>query len=366
MFYLKSRPILRELLREQLPLVIAVFAVAIAICWYYGYLPGGDREFPVAQVRVPIWHLVWMGFWTGYTMALVGEASGIFSLPYTMSVLQFSSIGVSPTSLITTFINPFGALLGFWRSRQWNLDLALWPCVGALLGAPIGPFVRFYFLSDPEPFKALVGAILFLMSVHLFVQITPWYLNRTVRQRRLKESFDLQLANRRKEGLAPSGLPEGFKIVTLHRSLKSITIGYWGQQQSFNVVTLFLIGFIVGIIASTLGVGGGFMLVPILVSFFGLPIYVLVAISIPFVILLSIMGLISYTITLPALTGQSASPDWAFGLFTASGAIFGAWLGAKTQRFIPETHLKSMLGIVTGAVGVLYMLNYVWKLPFNV
>ncbi len=40
---------------------------------------------------MPIWHLAWMGFWTGYLMAIVGGASGIFSLPYTMAAyhIQF-------------------------------------------------------------------------------------------------------------------------------------------------------------------------------------------------------------------------------------------------------------------------------------
>ena len=84
-----------------------------------------------------------------------------------MSVLQFGSVSVSPTTLIITFLNPFGALLGFWRGRQWNLDLALWPCLGAVIGSPIGPFIRVYWLSDPVPFKALIGVALLLMSVHL-------------------------------------------------------------------------------------------------------------------------------------------------------------------------------------------------------
>jgi hypothetical protein len=61
----------------------------IASILQHGYLAGGNQPFSVAGVRVPIWHLLWMGFWTGYIMALVGEASGIFSLPYSMSILQF-------------------------------------------------------------------------------------------------------------------------------------------------------------------------------------------------------------------------------------------------------------------------------------
>jgi len=365
--FLAQNPLLREFLRDQVPMIAVVFGLGLlAAHLQYGFVPGGDVAFPIAGVRVPLWHLVWMGFWTGYLMAIVGEASGIFSLPYTMSVLEFTSVSVSPTSLITTFLNPFGALLGYWREKQWNLDLALWLCIGAILGSPIGPFIRVYWLSDPVPFKAVIGIVLFFMSVHLWIQTTSWYLQRTTRQREFKERFDKMMQARLADGKAPSGLPSDFRIVTEERSWKRLTISYWGERRSFSVPAMVLIGFIVGIVASALGVGGGFMLVPILVSFYGLPMYVLVAGTIPFVIVLSITGLISYTLTLPMLTGISTPPDWSFGLFVAAGAIFGAWLGSKTQKFIPEKYLKLMLGTITGIVGILYVANYFWRLPFQI
>lgn len=365
-FWLRH-PLLKEFFRDQIPMIVGVFVLGVIISYLqHGFLPGADLAFPIAGVRVPIWHLLWMGFWTGYTMGIVGEASGIFSLPYSMSILQFASVNVSPTSLITTFLNPFGALLGYWRGKQLNFDLAVWLCIGAVLGSPIGPFIRVYFLSDPVPFKAIIGIALFLMAAHLCIQITPWYLRRTARQRAFKEKFDRMMKESLKAGKAPSGLPADFKIVTLERSLKRIKIGYWGEEQSFSVPVMLLIGFGVGVVASALGVGGGFILVPIMVTLFGLPMYVLVAATIPFVITLSLTGLISYTVTLPLLTGNSAPPDWSFGLFVASGAILGAWLASKTQKFIPEKYLKPMLGIITGLVGVLYIINYFWGLPFKV
>ena len=364
---LSGNPLLKEFLRDQVPMITVVFGLGLlAAQLQYGFIPGGDEAFPIAGVRVPIWHLIWMGFWTGYLMAIVGEASGIFSLPYSMSVLEFTSVSVSPTSLITTFLNPFGALFGYWREKQWNLDLAMWLCLGAILGSPIGPFIRVYWLSDPVPFKAVIGIVLFGMSVHLWMQTTNWYLQRTTRQREFKERFDAMMQTRLADGKAPSGLPSDFKIVTEERSLKRLTISYWGERQSFSVPAMVSIGFIVGIVASALGVGGGFMLVPIMVSFYGLPMYVLVAGTIPFVIVLSITGLISYTVTVPILTGVSTSPDWSFGLFVATGAIFGAWLGSKTQKFIPEKYLKNMLGAITGIVGTLYVANYFWSFPFKI
>jgi hypothetical protein len=81
--YWANHVLLTEFLSDQLPIIAIVFiAGIIASILQHGYLAGGNQPFSVAGVKVPIWHLLWMGFWTGYIMALVGEASGIFSLPY--------------------------------------------------------------------------------------------------------------------------------------------------------------------------------------------------------------------------------------------------------------------------------------------
>lgn len=90
--FLAQNPLLREFLRDQVPMITVVFGLGLlAAHLQYGFVPGSDVAFPIAGVRVPIWHLVWMGFWTGYLMAIVGGASGIFSLPYTMAAyhIQF-------------------------------------------------------------------------------------------------------------------------------------------------------------------------------------------------------------------------------------------------------------------------------------
>ena len=63
---------------------------------------------------------------------------------------------------------------------------------------------------------------------------------------------------------------------------------------------------------------------------------------------------------------RQALVDAEGGLFVATGAIFGAWLGSKTQKYIPEKYLKNMLGPITGMVGILYVANYFWSFPFKI
>ncbi len=355
----------REFFVEQLPLIVLTFAAGIASAYLqHGTLPGGDVAFPIAGVQVPIWHLVWMGAWTGYTLALVGEASGIFALPYTMSILQFSSPAVSPTTQILTLFNPLGALFGFRRNRQWNLDFALWVCVGGAMGALIGPFVRLTWLSDVKPFTFAVGLALVFVGGHLCVAAARGFLSRHSGEG-IDARFKAQAQAQRAAGRAPAGVPSGTPIETVSKSGDHITIAFWGETWTVRPSALFIIGFGVGIISSALGVGGGFLLVPILAALYRLPMYVVVAATIPYVIVLSLVALITYSGIVPIFTGISISPEWAWGLFAAAGGILGSWIAAKTQRFVPEYSLKVMLGAITSIAGALYVVDMFFELPFR-
>lgn len=352
-----------EFLFEQVPLVAITLALGfVAAYWQHGFLPGGDVAFPLAGVRVPIWHLVWMGFWTGYTMAVVGEAAGIFALPYQMSILQFNAASVTPTTQLITLLNPIGALLGFYRTRQTNWDFALWVCVGGMAGAVVGPFIRLTALSDPKPFAVAVGLALAITGVHLC--IAAW------RGLRNQIGFEGKFAAAAREevaaGRSPSGLPRGTRIETVEKRRWRITIAYWNESWTMSTPVLFLVGFGVGVISSTLGVGGGFLLVPIFAAFYGLPIYVLVAASIPFVVLLSAVSLVTYSAVVPIFTGTRLPAEFAWGLFASAGGILGAWCAAKTQRFVPQPLLKLMLGAITAAAGALYIAGGFVELPFRI
>jgi len=328
----------------------------------HGFLPGGEVAFPLAGVRVPIWHLIWMGAWTGYTMAVVGEAAGIFALPYTMSVLQFSNLHVTPTTQLLTFLNPLGALFGFRRNRQWNLDLAVWVCAGGIVGGLIGPFVRLTLLSDTKPFTFTVGLALVFAGVHLCHAAFHGFRGR---HSRLDKKFAAQAETRRTAGLSPSGLPSNIRVETISRSRGRLTIGFWEEYWTVNLAFLFMTGAVVGVISAALGVGGGFMLVPIFAAVYGLPMYVLVAATIPYVIVLSGVGLFTYGVILPATTGVAIQPEWAWGFFAAAGGIFGSWCAAKTQRFVPQHFLRLMLGGITGIAGALYVVDFFYALPFR-
>ena len=338
-------PVAREFWREQLPLIAGAIALGLIAAYaQHGFLPGGERAFPVAEVRVPVWHLVWMGIWTGYTMAVVGEAAGIFALPYSMSILQFVNPHVTPSTQLLTFLNPFGALLGFRRSGQWNLKFASAVCLGGAVGGIIGPFLRARLLAAADVFHLAVGVALAIAGVHL-----------------------CYAAYHSRGGRIPIAVEAYRQKVSIEARISGsrIAVAFQGKQWDLSLLTMFAVGAMVGVCASALGVGGGFLLVPIFASLYKLPMYVLVAATIPFVIVLSAVGLFTYNIILPAFGSPAIAPEWSWGFFAAAGGIFGSWAASKTQMFVPEHFLKLMLGGVTGIVGTLYVTNFFYPLPFR-
>lgn len=335
----------RELLTRVLPLTALLWAIGVAASYaQHGFLIGGERGVPLAgpDCHAPLWHLLLLGFGAGYAMALVGGATGLVSLPYNMSVLGFNTIHVSPTVQLETFLNPFGALLGFRRNGQWNGDFALPLCVGAAVGALAGPFIRVWWLPDPVPFKAAVGVALLFVSGQMLYRI-----------------FGSAPAR-------PAAASNGkMSIRTLARGWTHLEIGYGDERRRMSVPGLAALGAGVGVIGTTLGVGGGFLLVPVLAEFHRLPMRVIVAASIPFVIVLSAVGLFSFNVTVPLVTGRHVPTEWAWGFFTGGAAVLGSWLATHSQRHIPEGFLRGVLGFSNGIVGLLYVLGYLGLSPFK-
>lgn len=342
-----DKTLAREFWLQQVPLIGGALLLGLIAAYVqHGFLPGAERAFPVAEVRVPVWHLIWMGVWTGYTMAVVGEAAGIFALPYSMSILQFVNPSVTPSTQLLTFLNPFGALLGFRRSGQWNLKFAAAVCVGGAVGGLIGPFLRSSLLAAADVFHLAVGIALGIAGVHLCYAAFHAPAKRP-------PQGDARDAYRRKVSIGAQ--VHGMRI----------RVSFGEQSWDLSLWTLFGVGAGVGMFASALGVGGGFLLVPIFASLYALPMYVLVAATIPYVIVLSAVGLFTYNVILPAFGSAPIAPEWAWGFFAAAGGIFGSWAASKTQMFVPEHFLKLMLGGVTGIVGTLYVIDFFHPLPFR-
>lgn len=109
-----------------------------------------------------------------------------------------------------------------------------------------------------------------------------------------------------------------------------------------------LASFAVGILAGMVGVGGAFILLPLMVSWLHVPMRLAVGSSLGIVLLSSLAGLVGKLAT-HQIAGKPA-------LLVVAGAIIGAQFGSRLSNRIPVTALRlglaAVLVVVAGRVGL--------------
>jgi len=107
------------------------------------------------------------------------------------------------------------------------------------------------------------------------------------------------------------------------------------------------IGFLGGLLGGLLGVGGGFVLVPLQVLWTGMPQRQANANSLVAIIPIALAAL-------PIYYFRKGSPqiDFHAALFLIIGSVVGVYLGARLLSRIPERPLRIAVAVVLGLVGV--------------
>ncbi|MBT2681287.1 sulfite exporter TauE/SafE family protein [Bacillus sp. ISL-35] len=122
----------------------------------------------------------------------------------------------------------------------------------------------------------------------------------------------------------------------------------------FSVPKLLAVGFVGGFVSASLGVGGGFIIVPLIITSLGFNPKKAVGTSLFAVLLIVSVGFISYAI--------NTQIDYFIGLMLIAGALVGSQFGARMTAYFENKEMNSMLGILylvtlAGAVLKLVDLN---------
>jgi uncharacterized membrane protein YfcA len=102
-----------------------------------------------------------------------------------------------------------------------------------------------------------------------------------------------------------------------------------------------------GLLGGLLGVGGGFVLIPLQVLVAGVPQRNANANSIVAILPIAIAAL-------PIYYFRTSTPqiDFRVALLLIAGSVVGAYVGARLLKRIPDRELKLMVMVVLGAIGL--------------
>jgi hypothetical protein len=104
-----------------------------------------------------------------------------------------------------------------------------------------------------------------------------------------------------------------------------------------NILAILASGIVVGISASFTGLGGGFLMVPILL-YLGFSAQKAVGTSFLGIMIISVSALIAH--------GKLAHVDYKYGLLLGAGGIIGAQIGARLIDHVPTDSFKKIFAVI--------------------
>jgi uncharacterized protein len=316
-----------------------------------------ELYFPVAEIEINPLLPIGVAFVISFFTSMGGVSGAFLILPFQVSVLGFSSPAVSATNQLFNIVAIPGGVYRYMKEGRmvWPLTGAV--IIGTLPGVLVGAFIRCNYLPDPGSFKLFAGCVLLYIGGRLLKDLLSKHQANTGGG--AEQKFRKAGADSYKDGDQATFAKNRFPTVMAKR-LDLFRIGYAFDGQDFDISTLsiILLSLVVGVIGGVYGIGGGAIIAPFLVSFFGLPVYTIAGAALMGTFVTSVAGVLFYQAIAPLYPGLAVAPDWGLGILFGIGGAAGMYCGARAQKFIPAKMIKSILAGCILFVAVTYIVEF--------
>lgn len=299
--------------------------------------------FPVAGIEVNPLVPPLVAFSVSLLTSMGGVSGAFLLLPFQVSVLGFTSPAVSSTNQVFNIVAIPSGVYRYIREGRMVWPLTWVVIIGTLPGVLIGAIVRVRYLPDPRNFKLFVGLVLLYIGGRLLRDI----LGR--KQRAASPSPEQRFEQQQKQGRAENaaaapGTPPA-RVVIRQWTPGRIVYEFCGETISVNAWGIMTLSLIVGMVGGIYGIGGGAIIAPFFVSFFGIPVYTVAGAALMGTFVTSVAGVLFYQLLAPCYPGMTIAPDWLLGFLFGLGGFGGMYCGARLQRFVPARIIKWILVI---------------------
>ncbi len=312
--------------------------------------------FPIANIEVSPFIPPAIAFFISFFTSMGGVSGAFLLLPFQVSVLGFSSPAVSATNQLFNIVAiPSGVYRYIKEGRMvWPLTWVV--IIGTLPGVLIGAIIRVQYLPDPRNFKMFVGIVLLYIGSRLLKDI--------LKKKRIKNgqlSAEEEFQKLVKEYTSKQGDNELPKVIVRKFSLTEISYDFYGQNFRINTIGIMALSAIVGIVGGVYGIGGGAIIAPFFISFFGLPVYTVAGAALMGTFVTSVAGVIFYQAIAPFYPDMAISPDWLLGVLFGIGGFAGMYCGARVQKFVPAKAIKWILAFCILFTSLKYLISFFFR-----
>ncbi|MFD2044517.1 sulfite exporter TauE/SafE family protein [Ornithinibacillus salinisoli] len=245
--------------------------------------------------------LLILGITAGCYGTIIGAGGGFIFVPALLLILNMEPAVAAGSGLVIVLINSISGVFGYVKQKKIQFRVGIAIGVGAIPGSLIGVWLLQLYSS--QSFYIVFASVLLVLGVFLLTKSLP-----SSKQKIGENKVSLFKESNRK-----------FK---------------W----------LLILGFFMGILSSYLGIGGGWILVPILIYLFHVPTHNATATSIFALCIYSSVGVASQLFY--------SNIDWLTVIWGGFGVIIGSQVGVKLAQKIPSKVIVQMLSFVLIIIGV--------------
>jgi len=253
--------------------------------------------------------LVLAGVGTGIYGTLVGLGGGFVVVPLLLYLYPEESPRIiTAVSLAVIFFNALSGTVAYARMRRIDYSTGLPYALATVPGALLGTWASRY--VSREVFDLLFGLV--LSAVSLFLLLSP------------RARLSLPRANTQRVVVDGSGQ------VHAYRTNLGLGVG---------------LSFLVGFVATILGLGGGVFHIPILIGLLQFPVHIATATS------HFVLSIGTFSASMAHLFEGDYSGTWQIVLALGAGVVVGAQAGARLSQRVGGPLLMRLLAVALLAVG---------------
>ncbi len=287
---------------------------------------------PIAGNSVNILLIFGMGGLVGLLSGLFGVGGGFLMTPLLIM------IGVPPTVAAASDSNQIvgastSGTLAHYRLGNVDFKMGILLLIGGIIGGAAGvQVIKILRQTGQADFLIKVTYVLMLGFVGIYM---------------MAETLG-SLRKRRHPVPVPAEKGESRYARMINRLPWQMNFNKSGVR--FSVLIPLILGTFVGVLAAIMGVGGGFIMVPVMVYLLRMPMHVVVGTSL-FQILFTCIG-----VTIMQAT-TNYTVDILLALILLLGSTLGAQFGARLSRHLKGEHLKLLLASIVLVVMVKMLLD---------
>ena len=287
---------------------------------------------PIADIPVNVFLILAMGAATGFVSGMFGIGGGFLMTP----LLIF--IGISPAVAVSSVpshmaASSFSGALSYWRKRAIDPALVLVLLTGGVTGTALGVWV--FALLRAVGQLDLIIALSYVVLLTTVGSLMFWEGASAIRRAR---NGEVPAKRRVRAQGWILGLP--------------LKMRFKRSKIYLSVIPVVGIGLIVGFLGAIMGIGGSFLLIPIMIYILRVPTSTVIGTSMALTLVTMVIATILHAVT-------NHLVDAVLALVLMVGGVIGAQFGARAGQRIRSEHLRLLLGLLILSVGIRFAVELV-------